>query len=109
MCFRSSNTVYVAYFDFTKLLYQYCTKHKTFLGLKPDSYELQINIILKLPNFSLNIILYYTNKSLNTFFLYIGNQKTIINEKKGKVQVVHDDEQQENIEQTAQQKEKLGN
>ena len=29
--------------------------------------------------------------------------------KKGKVQVVHDDEQQENIEQTTQQKEKSGN
>ena len=28
-------------------------------------------------------------------FFFIGNQKTIINEKKGKVQVVHDDEQQE--------------
>ena len=58
----------MAYFDFTKFLYQYCTKHKTFLSLKPDSYELQINIILKLPNFSLNIILYYTNKSLVTVF-----------------------------------------
>ena len=34
----------------------------------------------------------------------IGNQKIIINEKKKrKVQVVHDDEQQEIIEQTAQQ------
>ena len=43
----------------------------------------------------------------DNFFL-IGNQKTIINEKKGKVQVVHDDKQQENIEQTAQQKEKSG-
>ena len=35
-------------------------------------------------------------------FFYIGNKKTIINEKKkGKVQVVHDDEQEEIIEQTA--------
>ena len=38
----------------------------------------------------------------SNFFL-IGNQKTIINEKKGKVQDVHDDEHQEKIEQTAQQ------
>ena len=40
---------------------------------------------------------------------FIGNQKTIIKEKKGKVQDVHDDEHQEKIEQTTQQKEKSGN
>ena len=39
----------------------------------------------------------------SNFFL-IGNQNTFINEKKGKVQDVHDDEHQEKIEQTAQQK-----
>ena len=51
-----------------------------------------------------------TGLRINVFFFFlIGNQKTIIKEKKGKVQVVHDDEQEENIEQTAQQKEKLGN
>ena len=60
--------VSMAYFDFTKLFYQYCTKHKTFLNLKPDSWEFHTNIILKLPNFSLNIILYSTDKSLYTFF-----------------------------------------
>ena len=43
------------------------------------------------------------------FFFWIGNQKTIINEKKGRVQDVHDDEHQEKIEQTTQQKEKSGN
>ena len=39
--------VSMAYFDFTKFFYQYCTKHKTFLSLKPDSWELHTNIILK--------------------------------------------------------------
>ena len=49
-------------------------------------------------------------KAYNLFsFFLIGKQKSIINEKKGKVQVVHDDEQQEKKEQTAQQKEKSGN
>ena len=42
-------------------------------------------------------------------FFFIGNQKTINNEKKWKVQVVHDDEQQENKEQTTQQKKKSRN
>ena len=49
------------------------------------------------------------SKKHNTFFFYIGNQKTIINEKKGKVQDVHDDEYQEKIEQITQRKEKSGN
>ena len=48
------------------------------------------------------------SKKHNTFF-FIGNQKTIINEKKGKVQDVHDDEYQEKIEQITQRKEKSGN
>ena len=45
-----------------------------------------------MPRIAKNIIL----------FFFIGNQKTIINEKKGKVQDVHDDEYQEKIEQITQ-------
>ena len=40
---------------------------------------------------------------LKTLFL-IGNQRTIINEKKWKVQVVHDDEQQETYEMNSKTK-----
>ena len=39
-------------------------------------------------------------------FFLIGNQRTIINEKKWKVQVVHDDEQQETEETNSKTKEK---
>ena len=55
----------------------------------------------------------YLHRPRTTIYIYIyiliGIQKTIINEKKGKVQDVHDDEHQEKIEQTTQQKEKSGN
>ena len=42
---------------------------------------------------------------LKNFYL-IGNQRTIINEKKRKVQVVHDDEQQETDETNSKTKDR---
>ena len=57
----------------------------------------------------INCLFWVIVHSLLFIFFLIGNQKTIIKEKKGKVQDVHDDEHQEKIEQTTQQKEKSGN
>ena len=53
-----------------------------------------------------NLSLYMTAREKLFFFFLIGNQRTVINEKKWKVQVVHDDEQQATEETNSKTKDK---